>query len=89
MATVDVGARESASISAANELHDLLDHHVGDIFSDVDTNVNAPMQRTSPVKTGEQANTAGLGIDEEIKVTKKRTPVPRLNEDRYIRVELK
>ena len=56
----------------------LFDYDVGDVFRDVDTNMDVPAVRADRKEDG-----AGLGIDEEIKVTKKRAPIPKLDENRF------
>ncbi|KAF6235029.1 hypothetical protein HO173_006656 [Letharia columbiana] len=76
MATTDVAAR---NVPPVDDLDDsLFDYDVGDVFRDVDTNMDVPAARAD-----EKENGAGLGIDEEIKVTKKRAPVPKLDENRF------
>lgn len=77
MATTDVAAR---NVPPVDDLDDsLFDYDVGDVFRDVDTNMDVPAARAD-----EKENGAGLGIDEEIKVTKKRAPVPKLDENRLL-----
>lgn len=62
----------------------LLDHPAEerDVFRDVDTNMDVPARRK--ISTTAQAidSTFGLGIDEEVKISKKRKPVPKLDEKR-------
>ncbi len=84
MAAVDVGARNVPPVPAADDLDDLFNYDVGDAFRDVDTNidVSAPQEPASGARGKE--NVADLGIDEEIKVIKKRAPVPKLDENRSI-----
>jgi hypothetical protein len=69
-------------------LDDLLDYraHEKDVFRDVDTNMDIPVRRKgSPV--AQPINDAfGLGIDDEIKITKKRKPIAKLDEKRYVYV---
>ncbi len=68
----------------ADDLDDLFDYGAGidDVFRDVDTNMNVPPKPESrPVKRGGETG-MGLGIDEEIKVAKKRQPVAKLDETR-------
>ena len=83
MAAVDVGARSNPPVPT-DDLDDLFDYDVpADIFRDVDTNMEVP---TRPAKAllsdvGKE-NGGGLGIDEEIKVSKKRAPVAKLDETR-------
>ena len=81
MAATDIGAR-NVSTAHADDLDDLFDYDVGDVFRDVDTNMDIPTREKTIARTEGKENGAGLGIDEEIKVTKKRAPVPKLDENR-------
>ena len=81
MAAADIGAR-NVSTTHADDLDDLFDYDVGDSFRDVDTNMDMPTSEKTIARTEGKENGAGLGIDEEIKVTKKRAPVPKLDENR-------
>ena len=81
MAATDIGARNVAP-APADDLDDLFDYDVGDVFRDVDTNMDIPTSGKAIARTEGKENGAGLGIDEEIKVTKKRAPVPKLDENR-------
>ncbi len=75
--------------AARDELDDLFDYNVtlDDVFRDVDTNMHAP---TAPKATAIPSRTKigskidSLGIDEEVKVQKKRAPIPKLDEDRLL-----
>ncbi len=81
MAATDVGAR---NIPPVDDLDDsLFDYDVGDVFRDVDTNMDVLAVQKSAAGSDGKENGAGLGIDEEIKVTKKRAPVPKLDENRF------
>jgi len=82
MAAVDLGARIAPDVAAADDLDDLFDYNIGDVFRDVDTNMDIPSQQKTAIRAELKENTIGLGIDEEIKVIKKRAPVPKLDEDR-------
>ena len=72
---------------ANDELDDLFGCNVNldDVFRDVDTNMRAPEQPSQPSKDknniGRQVDS--LGIDEAVKVEKKRAPVAKLDEARY------
>lgn len=81
MAVTDVGVR---SVPPVDDLDDsLFDYDVGDVFRDVDTNMDVlAIQKPVAAADGKE-NGAGLGIDEEIKVTKKRASVPKLDENRF------
>ena len=81
MAATDIAAR-NFSHPLADDLDDLFDYDVGDVFQDVDTNMDIPTREKTIARTEGKENGAGLGIDEEIKVTKKRAPVPKLDENR-------
>ena len=78
MAATDVGVRNVPTIDDLDD--SLFDYDVGDVFRDVETNMDVPTMQ-KPV--GKEHGT-GLGIDEEIKVTKKRAPVPKLDENRFV-----
>ena len=76
MAATKLGA---PNVPLIDDLDDsLFDYDVDDAFRDVDTNMDVPAVRAKSKEDG-----AGLGIDEEIKVTKKRAPIPKLDENRY------
>ena len=69
-------------------VNDLFDYDVGldEIFQDRPTatanaNANANANASKPA-TGDPTS-LGLGLDEEVKVTKKRQPIPKLDEARY------
>ena len=77
MAATNLGA---PNVPLVDDLDDsLFDYDVGDAFRDVDTNVDVPV-----VKGERKEDGAGLGIEEEIKVTKKRAPIPKLDENRFV-----
>ena len=81
MAATDVGARK---VLPVDDLDDsLFDYDVGDVFRDVDANMDVSAVQKSAARADEKENGAALGIDEEIKVNKKRAPVPRLDENRF------
>ena len=84
MAAVDVGARNIPAAPAVDDLDDLCDYNVGDIFRDVDTNIDFTTPHISVADLDDKKNSRGLGIDEEIKITKKRAPVPKLDDNRSI-----
>ena len=76
MTATNLGA---PNVPPVDDLDDsLFDYDVGDVFRDVDTNMDVPA-----VKGKRKEDGAGLGIDEEIKVTKKRAPIPKLDENRF------
>lgn len=82
MAATDVGVR---NVPPIDDLDDsLFDYDVGDVFRDVETNMDVPTMQKPVAKAVEKEHGAGLGIDEEIKVTKKRAPVPKLDENRFV-----
>ena len=83
MAAVDIGARNGPPVPA-DDLDDLFDYDIGDVFRDVDTNMNAPAREKPAVNADGKDIGARLGIDEEIKVVKRRAPIPKLDENRSI-----
>ena len=82
MAAVDVGTRGGPPVPAADDLDALFNNDVANILGDVDTNANNPIHLKAAGRQNGNGNSAGLGIDEEIKVTKKRAPVAKLDEQR-------
>ena len=82
MAAVDVGARNVPPVPIADDLDDLFNYDV-DVFRDVDTNIDVSIHKKPAAAADGKSNATGLGIDEEIKVTKKRAPVPKLDENRF------
>lgn len=66
-------------------LDDLLDHpsEERDVFRDVDTNMDVPKRRKIPSAAQGIDGAFGLGIDEEVKISKRRKPVAKLDENRY------
>lgn len=83
MAAVDIGARNGPPVPA-DDLDDLFDYDIGDVFRDVDTNMDAPAREKPAVNVDGKENGVRLGIDEEIKVVKKRAPIPKLDENRSV-----
>ena len=82
MAEVHVGRRNNPTVPG-DELDDLFDFDVPtDIFKDVDTDMDVPRSAKAPLLDAGKGNGGGLGVDEEIKVNKKRAPVAKLDEDR-------
>ena len=81
MAGTDVDARKEPPV---NDLDDsLFDYDIGDVFRDVDTDMNLPAVQKHATRAGGKEDDAGLGIDEEIKMSKRRAPVPKLDENRF------
>lgn len=81
MSATDVGAR---NVPPVDDLDDsLFDYDVGDVFRDVDTNMDVSAVHKPAARADIAENGAGLGIDEEIKVTKKRAPAPKLDENKF------
>ena len=74
-------APELQRASPSNHVDDLFDYDVGldEILQDVSTasNKNAPKQPSVP-----DGPDLRLGLDEEVKVSKKRQPVAKLDESR-------
>ena len=71
---------------SADELDEIFNYdlNVDDVFRDVDTNMRAPPRANNDTQPGNQTNGDVLGIDEQIKVAKKRAPIPKLDEARYV-----
>ncbi|KAL9604377.1 MAG: hypothetical protein Q9219_000565 [cf. Caloplaca sp. 3 TL-2023] len=67
----------------AAEADDLFDYNVDmqDVFRDVDIAMDVPEQQPAALSKAKDSS-LGLGIDEEIKFTRKRQPIPKLDEDR-------
>jgi hypothetical protein len=63
---------------------DLFNYDVGldEIFQDKPTTTANANANASKPATGDPTS-LGLGLDEEVKVTKKRQPIPKLDEARY------
>ena len=85
MAATDVGTRNVPPIDDMDD--SLFDYNVGDVFHDVDTNMDVPAVQRSARRAGAKEDGADLGIDEEIKVTKSRVPVPKLDINKYAPIE--
>lgn len=81
MSATDVGAW-NVPPAQEDDLDDLFDYNVDDAFRDVDTNMDVPARGKTGTGRDEKEKGADLGLDEEIKVTKKRAPVPKLDENR-------
>lgn len=75
---------QPAAPAAGDELDDLLDYDftLDDIFKDVNTNMQAPKEATKTSKANNSNKPDSLGIDEEIKIERKRAPIPKLDEAR-------
>ena len=82
MAAVDVGARDVPPIN--DDIDELFNYEVdNDLFQEVDTNMDvAPKQPSARTRDGTLEG--GLGLDEEIKITKKRAPISKLDESRCV-----
>ena len=55
---------------------------IDEIFQEVDTSTKIDIHATNPSKIDSKASGATLGIDEEVKVTKKRKPIAKLDDAR-------
>ncbi|KAI4283004.1 MAG: hypothetical protein L6R38_002488 [Xanthoria sp. 2 TBL-2021] len=69
----------------AEEMDDMFDYTVDmqDVFRDVDVNMDAPSEsQAAQLKPKDGGDV--LGLDEEVKVTRKRQPVAKLDEDRLL-----
>ncbi|CAO1598576.1 chromosome segregation in meiosis-related protein [Xanthoria calcicola] len=68
----------------AEEMDDIFDYTVDqDVFRDVDVNMDAPSERQAAHLKPKDGRDV-LGLDEEVKVTRKRQPVARLDEERLL-----
>ncbi|KAL8761929.1 MAG: hypothetical protein Q9184_001998 [Pyrenodesmia sp. 2 TL-2023] len=69
----------------ADDLDDLFDYDVNmqDVFRDAKITMDVPI-REHTAHTNSRDKDLGLGLDEEIKVTKKRQPVPKLDDNRLL-----
>ena len=65
----------------------LFDYDVGDAFRDVDTSMDVPAVHQPAIRINGKEDGASLGIDEEIKFTRKRVPVPKLDVNRFALIE--
>ena len=81
MVATDVGTRKVPSVQDMDDT--LFDYDIGDVFRDVDTNMDVPAVQKPAARVEGNENGTGLGIDEEIRVVKKRSPVPKLDENRF------
>lgn len=82
MAAIDVRARKVPP-THTDDLDDLFDYDFNtDLFCDVDTNMDVPAKQA--VNTSPEGILHGrdLGIQEEIKVSKRRAPIAKLDESR-------
>ena len=67
-----------------DDLDDLFNYDVSmdDVFKDSNASDAAPKDQ-SELRRRNSDNGAGLGLDEEIKITKRRQPIAKLDEARY------
>lgn len=67
----------------AGDLDDLFDYDVNiqDVFRDANITMDV-VDREQTAHTKSKDKDLGLGLDEEIRVTKKRQPVPKLDDNR-------
>ena len=80
----------SRNVPPTNNMDDsLFDYAVNDAFRDVDINMDVPAVQQPATTTGGKDEVGSLGIDEEIKVTRKRATVPKLDENRFASAEAK
>jgi len=76
-------ATTTSAAQPADDLDDLFNYDVeDDVFVDYQPNMDAP---PAAAKTSSAApKVADLGIDEEIQVVKKRKPIAKLDENRFV-----
>ena len=73
---------DTEQASPANDVNDLFDYDVGlDAILQGD---QAAVSNGDTAKAPGNTTSLGLGLDEEVKVSKKRQPVAKLDEDRYV-----
>ena len=84
MAAVDVGARNAPPVN--DDLDDIFNNYEVDpaLFQDVDTNMDVAPKQAATHKPRDNVFDGGLGLDEEVKVTKKRAPIAKLDEARLL-----
>ena len=82
MLATDVGTRSIPSVRDVD--NSLFDYDIGDVFRDVDTNMDVLAVQKPVARADGNENGAGLGIDEEIRMIKKRVPVPKMDENRFV-----
>lgn len=82
VAAVEIGPRRVPPTIAVDDLDDLFDYDIDDVFRNVNTNMDVASQHKAAGRAEGKEHTVGLGIDEEIKVSNKRAPVPKLDEER-------
>ena len=70
----------------ADELDEIFNYDVDvdDVFRDVDTNMRTTTRNNDENQAGDNTNSDTLGIAEQVKPIKKRAPIPKLDEDRYL-----
>ncbi|KAI9673385.1 MAG: chromosome segregation in meiosis- protein [Caeruleum heppii] len=87
---VSMESRSGPVQPVGDELDDLFnyDADMGGLFRDVDTNMDAPappnQSAIGEARNREDVGSGGLGIDEEITVTKKKRVVVKLDENRLL-----
>lgn len=67
----------SRSSHAPDDLNDLFNYDAG--MDEVMNGSDAPDRTTEPIKTYQDAS---INLDEEVKVTRKRAPIAKLDEER-------
>lgn len=74
----------SERANSPSNVDDLFNYDVGldEIFQDKPTTTANDNANASKPTTGDPTS-LGLGLDEEVKVTRKRQPIPKLDEARY------
>ena len=76
-------ATTTSTAQPADELDDLFNYDVDDdVFADYQHNMDAPL--TDNKTSSAAPKVADLGIDEEIQVVKKRKPIAKLDENRFV-----
>lgn len=71
-------------MASPSEINDLFDYDIGLDEAFNPTNAESSVKTLNAAPDAEQTG-LGLGLDQEVKVAKKRQPVPKLDESRYVR----
>ncbi|KAI9721089.1 MAG: hypothetical protein M1812_002570 [Candelaria pacifica] len=79
-------AGQRSAATGPDELDDLFnyDASIDEAFRNAEHALNGPIASNESNKAGKKGTSAGLGIDEEIKVTRKRKPIAKLDADRLL-----
>jgi replication fork protection complex subunit Csm3/Swi3 len=65
-----------------DEIFDFNENSDDAIFAPIDTTIRVP----EPLHTSPKRKAVDLGLDEEVQVSKKRKPIAKLDEDRFVEI---